>query len=151
MLQEVKREKSLLRTRPLPKAADADAHISATARRISTKIEPIVAGGSPLVHPHLWRRSSSTATWQWAWIDGEGLPLSTGSNFGEIGLVVAEVWGIKGGGVVMIMIIINGYGVAEASCFYLGTTAKTHHFCSGHFCGIVTRFFLIHIHHQSSC
>jgi hypothetical protein len=119
VLREVKREKSLLRIRPLPKAADADAHISATARQISTKIEPIIAGGSPLVHQHRQHRSPSTATWQWARIDGEGLPLSTGSNFGEIGLVVAEIWGIEGGGVVMTMIIINGYGVAEASCFYL--------------------------------
>jgi hypothetical protein len=33
--------------------------------------------------------------------------------------VVAEIWGIEGGGMVMTMIIINGYGVAEASCFYL--------------------------------
>jgi hypothetical protein len=119
VLREVKREKSLLSIRPLPKAADADAHISATARRISTKIEPIVAGGSPLIHPYHRRRSPSTATWQWARIDEEGLPLSTGSNFGEIGLVVAEIWRIEGGGVVMTMIIINGYGVAEASCFYL--------------------------------
>jgi hypothetical protein len=110
----VKREKSLLRIRPLPKAADADAHISATAQRISTKIEPIVAGGSPLVHMHRRRRSPFTATWQWARIDEEGLPLSTGSNFGEIGLVVAEIGGIEGGGVVMTMITINGYGVAEA-------------------------------------
>ncbi len=107
MLQEVKREKLLLRIRPLLKAADADAHISATARRISTKIEPIIAGGSPLVHPHCRRCSPSTATWQWARIDWEGLPLSTGLNFGEIGLVVAEIWGIEGGGVVMTMIIIN--------------------------------------------
>jgi hypothetical protein len=36
-------------------------------------------------------------------IDGEGLPLSTGSNFGKIGLVVAEIWGIEGGGVVCIV------------------------------------------------
>jgi hypothetical protein len=107
VLQEVKREKLLLRIRPLLKAADADAHISATARRISTKIEPIIAGGSPLVHPHCRRCSPSTATWQWARIDWEGLPLSTGLNFGEIGLVVAEIWGIEGGGVVMTMIIIN--------------------------------------------
>ncbi len=117
MLQEVKREKFLLRIRPLPKAADADAHISATAWQISTKFEPIVAGGSPLVHLHRWCRSPSTATRQWARIDGEGLPLSTGSNFGEIGLVVAEIWGIEGGGMVITMIIINGYGVAEASFF----------------------------------
>jgi hypothetical protein len=46
--------------------------------------------------------------WRWARIDGEGLPLSTGSNFGEIGLVFAEIWGMEGGGVVMTMIIING-------------------------------------------
>ncbi len=119
MLREVKREKLLLRICPLPKAADANAHTLATAQRISTKIEPIVAGGSPLVHPHRRRRSPSTTTWQWARIDGERFPLSTGSNFGKIGLVVAEIWGIEGGGVVMTMIIINGYGVAEASCFNL--------------------------------
>jgi hypothetical protein len=108
VLREVKREKLLLRIRPLPKAADADAHISATARRISTKIEPIIAGGSPLVHPHRRRRSPSTATWKWARFDWEGLPLSTGSNFGKIGLVFAEIWGMEGGGMVMTMIIING-------------------------------------------
>ncbi len=33
--------------------------------------------------------------------------------------MVAEIWGIEGGGVVMTMIIINGKGVAEASYFYL--------------------------------
>ena len=45
--------------------------------------------------------------WRWARIDGEGLPLSTGSNFGEIGLVFAVIWGMEGGGVLMTMIIIK--------------------------------------------
>jgi hypothetical protein len=35
---------------------------SATVRRISPKIEPIVAGGPPLDHSHRRRRSPSTAT-----------------------------------------------------------------------------------------
>ncbi len=52
-------------------------------------------------------------------IDGGGLPLSTGSNFSEIGLEVADIWGIDGGGVIMTMTIKNGCGVAEAYCFYL--------------------------------
>jgi hypothetical protein len=47
---------------PLPlRAADADAHISATVGRISPKIEPIVQQGPSLDHPHHRRRSTYTA------------------------------------------------------------------------------------------